>query len=192
MSWVCYFNVVETYYWWELPQVSFLSRWKFCCDKHLFFMTNTCLSWQNMSFVVTKVCLSQHIFVATNICHNNSFVTTKIFCGDKHKYFATKVLSRQSYFCHNKRCVLSWQTHVCCNRSFVATKMILVAALADDRDWPCAIQCQCLGLVAYNASDWPCGIQCQWLALWHTMPVSGLVAYNASAWMQGSLNGDAL
>ena len=78
-----------------------LSRQKFCRDKHTFVATedvfcgtNTCLSRQNfcrdkhiLVFVVTNVCLSRQnfcrdkiMFVATNICHNNSFVTTKVFC----------------------------------------------------------------------------------------------------------------
>ena len=56
-----------------------------CRDKLTFVVTNTCLLWQNMSFVKTKVCLSQqnfsrdkHTFVATSICHDKSFVATKI------------------------------------------------------------------------------------------------------------------
>ena len=41
-------------------------KYHFCHDKPMFVATNTCLSWQNTSFVVTEVCLWQ-IFVATNI-----------------------------------------------------------------------------------------------------------------------------
>ena len=37
-------------------------------------------------------------------------------------------------FCYNKRCVLSRQTRVCRNISFVAIKMILVAAPANNTD----------------------------------------------------------
>ena len=50
------------------------------------------------------------------------------------------ILSRQAYFCLDKRCVLSRQTHACHNKHvFVATKMILVAASANDRLQPGAI-----------------------------------------------------
>ena len=37
------------------------------------------------------------------------FVTSKIFCCDKHNFGTTKVLSQQAYFCHKIRCVLLWQ-----------------------------------------------------------------------------------
>ena len=36
--------------------------------------------------------LSQHVFVTTNICRDKSFVATKIFCRDKHNFFATKLV----------------------------------------------------------------------------------------------------
>ena len=44
---------VSDYHWWELPQVSFLSSQKFCVcrNKRVFVKTN-------MSFVITKVCLT--------------------------------------------------------------------------------------------------------------------------------------
>ena len=84
----------------------------------------TCLSRQNRSFVcrdkyrcfvATKVCLSRHkhVFIATNICRDKSFVATKTFCRDKRFVAASTLLSRQ------KTC-------------FVATKIILVAAPAND------------------------------------------------------------
>ena len=47
-------------------------------------------------------------------------------------FVMTKLLSRQAYFCHEKRCVLSRQTRVCCDKTFVTTKMIFVAAPASD------------------------------------------------------------
>ena len=99
--------------------------------------TNTCLSWQNTYFVMTKVglswqahfCCEKHVFVmtkhifcpdksmlvattfiTTNMCLSwQIFVARKIFCCDKHNFIMTKVLSQQVYFCCNKRCVLSWQ-----------------------------------------------------------------------------------
>ena len=94
-------------------------------------MTNTCLLWQNMSFVATKVCLFllwQKYFVMTNI-----------------------ILSWQAYFFHDKTHLLLWQMYACRDKSFVGTKlcwdkylswqrhitfvtteMILVAAPAND------------------------------------------------------------
>ena len=87
----------------------------------MFVMTHT--------FVVTK-----HVF-----CHDKTFVVTKLclsrqnFCHDKN------TLSRQTYFCRDKRHVLSltntclsWQTCVCRDKTFVATKIILVAAPANN------------------------------------------------------------
>ena len=145
--------VLDIYHWRELPQVLFLLRQKY-----------TCLSRQNTSFVVTKVCLlwqkfcfGKHIFVMTN-----SFVMTKVlsrqayFCLNKHMFVVTKhvfghdksmlviykyllrqkfchsknILSWQTYFCHNKS--LSQQAYFCCDKTFVVTKMILVAAPAND------------------------------------------------------------
>ena len=92
----------------------------------------TRLSWQNMSFVATKVCLS--------CCRDKNFV-----CCGKIMFVATNTCSSwgflllwQAYFCHNKRPVLSWQTRVCLNKrvchdkTFVVTKMILVAIPVND------------------------------------------------------------
>ena len=43
--------------------------YNFCCNKHTFVRTNTCLSRQNMSFVATNIILhsGQHVFVATKL-----------------------------------------------------------------------------------------------------------------------------
>ena len=120
-------------HWQKLPQVSFFSQQKFCRDKSMLAMTKL---------------LSQKIYV----CHNKMFVATTYFCHDKrcvllwqtcvcrdkNKLVVTKlfllrqVLLRQAYFCCDKRCVLSRQTRVCCDKAFVVTKMILVAAPAND------------------------------------------------------------
>ena len=59
-------------------------------------------------------------------------VATNIFCRDKHDFVATKVLSQLAYFCRDKRRVLSRQTRVCSDKTFVATKIILVAAPANN------------------------------------------------------------
>ena len=103
-------------------------------DEHVFVMTNRCLSWQNMSFVMTKSMLM--------------FVTTKYFCCNQH---LTKALSQQAYFCCDKKRVLLQQTRVCHNKTFVTTKIILVAAPANNTkqqlvSWFCShysSRCQC-------------------------------------------------
>ena len=87
----------------------------------------THLSWQNTSFVATKVYLLRQ-----NFCHDKiMFVTTKYFlttniCHDKHMFVMMKVLLWQAYFCQDKRCVLSWQTCVFHNKSkLVMTNLLL-------------------------------------------------------------------
>ena len=76
----------------------------------------------------TNTCLSRQIFVATK-----HFFRDKLKKNRDKSFVATKVLSRQAYFCRDKRRVLSWQARVCRDRTFVATKIILVAAPANDR-----------------------------------------------------------
>ena len=78
-------------------------------DKHVFVATNICLSRQYTSFAATKICLSRQT----------------LFCRDNYVCVATKVLSRQAYFCRDKR-------RVCRDKTFAATKIILVAARAND------------------------------------------------------------
>ena len=122
-------EMTSSYHWQELAQVSFLSKQKFCRNKHVFVMTNACLSLQNMSFVTTKVCLlwqkncrdkilfvatkllSWQIFVTTNTCllrqkfchgKHTSVVTVDVFCHDKHKFVMTKVSLSWQKFCRDK------------------------------------------------------------------------------------------
>ena len=53
------------------------------------------------------------------------FVTTKYFCHNKYIFITTNVLSHRAYFCHDKRCVLSWQTGICRDKSkLVATEVL--------------------------------------------------------------------
>ena len=119
------------YHWQELPQVLFLSRQNTSVyhDK-IFLSRQTRLSQQNQvcrdkSFVMTKLCLSLQIFVTTKVLLRQIFVTTKM-------------LLQQAYICCHKRCVLLRQKsichnkHVCHDKTFVLTKMILVAAHAND------------------------------------------------------------
>ena len=88
----------------------------------IFFATNIILSRQKSCFVETKYfCHDKHNFVTTNIVLSRPkdvFCHDKHVCRDKHAFVATKVLSRQ--------------TRVCRNKSFVATKMLFVAAPASD------------------------------------------------------------
>ena len=71
--------------------------------------------------VVTKVLLRQKCFVTTKLLSQEIFVKTNLIlswqqlCHDKHIFVATK-----DVFC------------VCHDKTFVATKMILVAAPAND------------------------------------------------------------
>ena len=81
----------------------------FCRDQS-FVATDTCLSGetcvlsrQNTSFVGATVCLS---FVATKIFRRDITVVEKNICRDKHNFVMTNVLSRQAYFCRDKRRVL--------------------------------------------------------------------------------------
>ena len=93
----------------------------------LYFMNRkkTRLLWRqkyacrNKTVVATKLCYyAEQIFVATNTC-----LSRQMFCHDKHTFVARKVsLSRQTYFCHNKRRVLSRQTRVCHNKTFSCDK----------------------------------------------------------------------
>ena len=77
-------------------------KYNFCCDR------------------------SKRFILTTRVCRDKGM--TKIFCvcHKKHNFVATKHLSRQAYFCHNKRCVRSWQTCVCRKKSMlVTTKLYL-------------------------------------------------------------------
>ena len=91
--------------------------------------TNRGLLWQNTRFVTTKVCCNK-TFVATKLCllRQNIFVATKVLSRQisvtPNMFVTTKVVSWQAYFCHNKRCVLSWQIHSC-SKTFVMTKLFL-------------------------------------------------------------------
>ena len=108
------------YHWRELPQVSSF------VVTNMFVATNTCLSRRNISFAATKVCSSRQAYFCRDkrhvlsrqknpflsrqnyVCHDKKFAITKI-CGVKHNFVATKVSSRQAYFCCDKSRVLSRQ-----------------------------------------------------------------------------------
>ena len=128
---------------------TFWSRQNFCRDKYLtkgFVATSLLLSRQThacryktrllsrqkyaCNLSDTHFCSDKHVFVTTNIYRDKSFAAIKIFCRLKHNFVTTKCLSRQAYFCRDKRCVLSQQTRVCHD------KMILVATPANDSSGP--------------------------------------------------------
>ena len=83
---------VKDYHWRELPQGSFLSRQKLCCDKHV--------CRDKHIFVVTKVLLQQTRLLLwwKYACHDKSFVATKIFCCDKQNFVMTKVVLWKTRF----------------------------------------------------------------------------------------------
>ena len=144
-----------------LSRQNCLLRQNFCPQK-IFVATNTCLSqwtyfchnkrcvlsWQNY------VCHDKYLSWQTCVCHNKSFVLQQAyFCHDKRC-----VLLRQSHVCCDKSMHPSRQNYVCCDKTilsqqfffrdkhtfvttknvfchdktFVATKMILLAAPTND------------------------------------------------------------
>ena len=103
------------------------------CHSIIVVATNTCLSQQNTSFDATKVCLSLQTY----------------FCCDKLNFSATNTcLSRQNILCRDQSMlvatnideslvagsILLSRQKTCCvaTKHFVETKMILVAATAND------------------------------------------------------------
>ena len=120
-------SVSVPYHWGELPQVPFLSRQKFCRDKHV--------------FVATK-----HVFVPTKYLSRQAYFCRdkKRVCRDKSKLVVTKLLSRQNYVCCDKSIfayahtpkkmcfVLSRQTRVCRNTCLSRQKDILMTDPTND------------------------------------------------------------
>ena len=101
-------------HWRELPQYHFCrDKHVFCRDKSMLAMTKL-LSRQNYVGPATNIILSRQKLLSRQAWQN--------FCCDKIMFVATNVLSQQKYGCRYK--------------TFVATKMILVAAPANDRSPP--------------------------------------------------------
>ena len=89
-------------------------------------------------FVAPNTCLShKNMLVATNTC-----LSRQSFCRNKHNFVATTVLSQQAYFCREKHAFFATEyvfrdkTRACRDKTFVATKIILVAAPANDSSSP--------------------------------------------------------
>ena len=116
----------KTYHchWWDLPQVLFLSL---CYESFVTTNKNVCLSWQNMCLLCTSKVLSQQIF-----CHDKMVFLATNICYDKTSVMISILLLREKmWFVTTNTCLL-WRTRVCCDETFAATKMILVAAPASD------------------------------------------------------------
>ena len=80
----------------------------FCCDK-------------SMLVIWPKFCGNKIMFVVMT----KSFVMTNICC-DKHNSVVTKVLSQQTYFCHDKHVFVATTKHIfCCDKAFVMTNTCL-------------------------------------------------------------------
>ena len=97
-------------------------KYHYCRDKHVChdkarLLLRQKYACRDKTFVATKLCLSRQ----TRVC----------FFRDKTKemiFFATKPLSRQAYSCRDKIRVFSRQIRVCCDKTFVSTKITLEAA----------------------------------------------------------------
>ena len=72
--------------------------------------------------------MTKHVFCRNKkyACHDKTSELQKIFGHDKHNFVATKVLSWQPYFCCDKR-------YVCRAKNFCHSKVVLVAAPANDK-----------------------------------------------------------
>ena len=168
-------------------QTCFLQQ-KFCGDKHAFFVTQDVFCHDKHVFVVKKVSLSPQKFCHDNyICRDKSFVVTKI------------CLSWQAYFGRNKRCVLLQQTRVCHTKTFVTTKMILVAAHTNDTFFGLVLRFIVLCCIVFHFILLCCivfycivlcciviGLHCNWVALYCvTFYCISLTLYCGCSWQMG-------
>ena len=120
----------------------------FCCNKSMLVATKVCLPGQNI-FCHDKT------LVTTNICHD------KQFCCDKSLVTTSILLSLQTHVCCDKRCfhcnktsLLSQQKYAYYSKTFIATKMILMAAPTNDKEEGCwkAILGVCIFLFSSSSS----------------------------------------
>ena len=94
---------------------------------------------QNTSFVMTKVCLPRQNFCRkkNSLSRQSMLVATERLSRQTRFVAASMILSRQTTrFVATNKC-LSRQIRVCRNKTFVATKMILVAAPANNKAQAC-------------------------------------------------------
>ena len=101
--------VVVEYYWREVPQVSFLSRQTCVCRDKKGFCRHKSIC-RDKSIVRQNYVCRDKIFLSrqTRVCHGKCFVATKSILLSRQTtcFVATntaKVLSRQAYFCFDKR-----------------------------------------------------------------------------------------
>ena len=93
-------------------------KYNFCRDKRRV-LSQPQYACRNKTFVATD----KRNFVATEyFCHDQTFVATSI-CVCRDNFF----LSRQAYFCCDKRCVLSRQKRVCHDKWACRVKIMFVA-----------------------------------------------------------------
>ena len=123
-----------------------------CCNKSMLVVTFVTVKYFccNKSFVTTNICCDKHVFVTTKdvlspqtrVCGDKSKLVARNMCLSQQIFVARKVLSRQKYVCatsihlsQQKMCfeLRQTQTRVCHDKTFVATKIVLVAATANDR-----------------------------------------------------------
>ena len=125
----------------------------------IFVVTNMylCLSWQNTSFVMTKVCLPRQ-----NVCHDKiMFVGTKVLLRQKtcyvfvvtkislsgQNYVVTEICLLQQKFCCDKHSFVMIKDMFCCDKHvFVETK------LSWRRKW---YLWQLLPMIVVDCWQWP-------------------------------------
>ena len=95
-----------------------------CHNTSTIFVTTKLLSQQ------TRVCHTKYLS-RQNFCHANNILSQQIFhhdksCHSKHTFVATK-----DVFCHNKNTFVTTKVSFR-DKTFVMTKMLLVAAPAND------------------------------------------------------------
>ena len=127
-----------------------LSQHMYACCNKTFVMTNIFLLWNLVAtkLVMTNLLLSQQRRVChdktqllswqTHVCHDKYLLQQKFCCGknilqqkfcrSKHTFVVQKMCFDTTNMC------LLQQTRVCCDKTFVATKIILVAAPASDTE----------------------------------------------------------
>ena len=86
------------------------------------------------SFCCDKIMQVSFLSQQTHACCDK-YLSQQKFCCDKHIFVTPrKRFLRQTYFCHTKEVFCHDKLMFVAKKTVVATKMILVAALASDRD----------------------------------------------------------
>ena len=145
----------------------------FCCDKTSV-MTSTCLSWQNISFVATKLLSWQ-----AHVCHDKTYLLLrqKYACHDKHHVVMTSIPLSQQKACFVATNTFCWcsfvATNICCNKSFIhafcdVRNFVMPKVLSQQayffvvtKDVFCHNRSVCHDKTCHNKND-PCGSSRQW------------------------------